>query len=58
MRHKEHEAYDLAATVSDGRARGTVDAVLALPGVARRGEMLLHIGIVHLAVACHIRRAM
>jgi ATP-dependent DNA helicase DinG len=34
---------------SDGRvaavrvaARGTIDAVLALPGVARRGEMLLH----------------
>jgi len=23
-------------------ARGTVDAVLALPGAARRGEMLLH----------------
>ncbi len=27
MRHKEHEAYDLAATVDDGRARVVVDAI-------------------------------
>lgn len=35
---------DAAGRISAIRvaARGTVDAVLALPGVARRGEMLLH----------------
>jgi hypothetical protein len=27
MRHKEHESYDLAATIEDGRARVVVDAV-------------------------------
>jgi ATP-dependent DNA helicase DinG len=35
---------DPNGTLSDARvvARGTIDAVLALPGVAQRGEMLLH----------------
>ncbi len=35
---------DANGTLADARvvARGTVDAVLALPGVAQRGEMLLH----------------
>jgi ATP-dependent DNA helicase DinG len=35
---------DANGTIVDARvvARGTVDAVLALPGVAERGEMLLH----------------
>ena len=35
---------DANGTIVDARvvARGTVDAVLALPGSARRGEMLLH----------------
>jgi len=35
---------DANGTLTDARvvARGTVDAVLALPGVAQRGEMLLH----------------
>jgi len=35
---------DAAGRIIDARvvARGTVDAVLALPGTARRGEMLLH----------------
>ena len=35
---------DANGTLSDARvvARGTVDAVLALPGVAQRGEMLIH----------------
>jgi ATP-dependent DNA helicase DinG len=35
---------DAAGSIVDARAvaRGTVAAVLALPGVARRGEMLLH----------------
>ena len=35
---------DPNGTLTDGRvvARGTVDAVLALPGVAQRGEMLIH----------------
>src|SRR5439155_25919487 len=35
---------DPNGTLSDTRvvARGTIDAVLALPGVAQRGEMLLH----------------
>jgi len=35
---------DPNGTLTDARvvARGTIDAVLALPGVAQRGEMLLH----------------
>ena len=35
---------DQNGTLSDARvvARGTIDAVLALPGVAQKGEMLLH----------------
>ncbi|PYP16089.1 MAG: helicase [Gemmatimonadetes bacterium] len=35
---------DANGTLADARvvARGTIDAVLALPGVATRGEMLLH----------------
>jgi len=35
---------DANGTLTDARvvARGTIDAVLALPGVATRGEMLLH----------------
>lgn len=35
---------DAAGVLTEARAvaRGTVDCVLALPGVARRGEMLLH----------------
>ena len=33
---------DGVVTSARAVARGTVDAVLALPGVARRGEMLLH----------------
>jgi len=35
---------DANGTLADARvvARGTIDAVLALPGVAERGEMLLH----------------
>ncbi len=35
-------AADGAITSARAVARGTVDMVLALPGVARRGEMLLH----------------
>jgi len=37
-------ALDRSGTIADVRpvARGTVDAVLALPGVAARGEMVLH----------------
>ncbi|HEX9293581.1 MAG TPA: helicase C-terminal domain-containing protein [Gemmatimonadales bacterium] len=36
--------FDPNGTLSDARvvARGTIDAVLALPGVATRGEMLIH----------------
>ena len=33
---------DGVITAAHSVARGTVDMVLALPGVARRGEMLLH----------------